>query len=188
MDKDRNLQIDVKVSLDHRAELSAADWELVRTMSQAVYPPEEAENWPGRHIEWAGSEWCVRVWGDDGELVSYIGILIREGSHDSQPVLVGGVGGVQTHPMARRKGYASRGLRKAADFFREHTGVDFALLVCDTHLIPFYARLGWREFNGKLLVRQHGEAEEFTFNRVMTLGIDSEAPVTGTIDLCGPPW
>lgn len=180
--------MEVKVALDLRDDLSPADWEQVRTMSQAVYPPEEADNWPGRHIEWAGSQWCIRVWGQDGDLASYVGVLIREALHNSQPVLVGGVGGVQTHPLARNKGYASDGLRRAARFFQKQGEVDFALLVCDTQLIPFYARLGWGEFHGKLMVLQHGEPAEFTFNRVMTLGIRSEAPDAGIIDLCGPPW
>jgi hypothetical protein len=39
-----------------------------------------------------------------------------------------------------------------------------------------------------MLVRQRGELVEFTFNRVMTLGIMSEAPIAGKIDLNGPPW
>ncbi len=180
--------MDALISLDRSAELSAAERAAIRTLSQAVYPPEETATWPGRHLEWSGSELCIRVWGDDGELASYVGILVREGSYDSRPVLMGGVAGVQTHPKARRRGYATRGLRKAVDFFREESEVDFALLVCNTHLIPYYARLGWREFSGQLMVRQHGEPAEFTFNRVMTLGILSEAPMAGIIDLYGPPW
>jgi predicted acetyltransferase len=157
-------------------------------MFQAVYPPEEIEDWPGRHIEWAEFEWCARVWGDEGDLVSYVGIVLREASYDGQQVLVGGVGGVGTHPAARRRGYARMGLQKAVNFFSEEANVDFALLVCRAELIKYYSHLGWREFEGQLLVSQHGERVEFTFNRVMTLGIGSEAPIAGRIDLCGPPW
>ena len=180
--------MDALVSLDRIAELSEEDRGAVRTLFQAVYPPAETANWPGRHLEWAESEWCVRVWGDDGQLVSYVGILLREGKHNERPVLVGGVGGVGTHPAARRRGYAKKGMRRAVDFFLENPGVGFALLVCRTDLLPYYARLGWREFGGQLWVSQHGELAEFTFNHVMTIGIASEAPIAGTIDLCGPPW
>jgi predicted GNAT family N-acyltransferase len=180
--------VDVLVSLERIAELSEVERGTIRSLTQSVYPPAEMANWPGRHLEWADSEWCIRVWGDDGELASYAGILLREVRHDGRPVLVGGIGGVKTHPAARRRGYAERGLRRAVDFFHENPAVGFALLVCEAHLIPYYVRLGWREFVGQLWVRQHGEAVIFTFNRVMTLGIKLEAPATGRIDLCGPPW
>ena len=60
--------------------------------------------------------------------------------------------------------------------------------MCEPHLLGYYTRLGWREFAGRLLVRQRGEASEFTFNRVMTCGVCTEGPAAGTIDLCGPPW
>jgi len=184
----REERVDVIVALDRTAGLSEVDRAAVRVLFQSVYPPEETADWPGLHLEWAEFEWCARVWGDDGELASYVGILVREASYDGQPVLVGGVGGVGTHPAARRRGYAEKGLQRAVDFFHENSEVGFALLVCRTNLVPYYARLGWQEFGGQLLVRQRGERVEFTFNRVMTLGIGSEAPIVGTIDLYGPPW
>jgi GNAT superfamily N-acetyltransferase len=178
----------VVISLDKITELSDADHAEIREMFKAVYPPEENADWPGRHIEWVGSDWCARVRGESGELVSHVGIILREASYDGQPVLVGGVGGVATHPAARRKGYATLGIKKAVEFFSEEVHVDCALLVCRPGLMEYYSQLGWREFDGQLLVRQHGELVEFTFNRVMTLGIGSEAPKTGVIDLQGPPW
>jgi len=58
----------------------------------------------------------------------------------------------------------------------------------DQRLLDYYNGLGWQEFAGRLLVRQHGAPAEFTFNRVMTCGVRSAAPQTGTIDLLGPPW
>jgi ribosomal protein S18 acetylase RimI-like enzyme len=128
------------------------------------------------------------VWGSGGELASYVGIILREGTLDRRQVLLGGVGGIGTHPAARRRGYAQMALRRAIDYFREKPEVEFALLVCEEDLIPYYARLGWRVFAGQLIVRQHGEPTVFTFNRVMTMGTAGEAPLIGTIDLCGPPW
>jgi predicted acetyltransferase len=108
--------------------------------------------------------------------------------HDGRPVRIGGIGGVKTHPTARRHGYARQGLQRAGEFFHTQPDVAFALLVCRPHLIDYYSRLGWQEFNGRLLVRQHGAVAGFTFNRVMTCGVRSAGPVAGTIDLCGPPW
>ncbi|HLA99639.1 MAG TPA: GNAT family N-acetyltransferase [Anaerolineales bacterium] len=180
--------MDVSIKLTRISELSESDRTEVRALALAVYPPEVAATWPGRHLEWASFEWCVRVWGSDGELASYAGLLLREGTHDMRSVLLGGVGGVATHPAARRRGYAEKGLRMAVEFFRENPKIAFALLVCEENLIPYYTRLGWQKFGGELIVRQHGEPGVFTFNCVMTLGIASEAPLVGTIDLRGPPW
>jgi GNAT superfamily N-acetyltransferase len=176
------------VTLDRVADLSDTDRAEVRSLSLAVYPPEQWADWPGRHVEWAAPEWCVRVRGEGGALASYVGVHRREAECDGRPVLVGGVGGVKTHPAARGRGFASLGIRRAVEFFRGQPPVAFALLVCEPHLLGYYARLGWREFAGRLLVRQRGEASEFTFNRVMTYAVCSQGPAAGTIDLCGPPW
>jgi hypothetical protein len=100
----RMILVDIQVSFDKIAELSEADRAEVRDLFKAVYPPEEIEDWPGRHIEWAEFELCIRVWGDDGELASYVGIIVREANFNGQPVLVEGVGGVGTHPAVRRGG------------------------------------------------------------------------------------
>jgi aminoglycoside 2'-N-acetyltransferase I len=178
--------VDALVSLDRIDHLSDADRAAVRALSLAVYPPEEAAAWPGRHLEWTPAEWCVRIWAD-GELASYIGVVLRQATHDGRPVRVGGVGGVKTHPTARRRGYAGLGIRRAIEFLGEQ-GAGFALLVCEPHLIGYYARLGWQEFAGRLLVTQRGEPADFTFNRVLVQGVESAAPSAGTIDLCGPPW
>jgi ribosomal protein S18 acetylase RimI-like enzyme len=180
--------MEVEISLAKIADLSAGERTEIRDLSRAIYPPEEIEDWPGRHIEWAQFEWCARVRGEEGKLVSYVGILVREASLGGTPRLVGGIGGVGTHPAARRRGYAKAGIREAINFFREGVEVDFALLVCRPELIKYYFRLGWREFDGQLLVLQHGKLVDFTFNRVMTLGVRSKAPLTGSIDLGGLPW
>jgi aminoglycoside 2'-N-acetyltransferase I len=176
------------VTLHRIADLSDGDRENVRALSVAVYPPREAEEWPGRSLEWSPADWCVRVLADDGRPISYVGIVLREGWHDGRPVRIGGIGGVKTHPAERRRGLAARGMARAMEFFREQPDVAFALLVCGPHLLAHYARLGWREFAGRLLVRQRGATVEFTFNRVMTWGVRAPAPSAGVIDLAGPPW
>lgn len=174
------------LTLDRVADLSAADRDAARALAHAVYPPEFFDTWSGRHLEWATPEWCVRTRAG-GELVSFVGVYVREATHDGRPVRVGGVGNVKTHPSARRQGYAARGIRRAVEFFAEQ-GVGFGLLVCKPLLISYYANLGWGEFDGRLLVRQRGEACEFTLNRVMTIAVGSERAATGAVDLGGPPW
>jgi GNAT superfamily N-acetyltransferase len=176
------------MTLDRIADLSDGDRGELRALSAAVYPPEESANWSGGKLEWSAAEWCVRVRDEDGALASYVGISLRDAQHDGRPVRVGGIGGVKTHPAARGRGLAARGMQRAVEFFREQPDVGFALLVCGPHLIEYYGGLGWREFGGRLLVRQYGATVEFTYNRVMTYGVRSAAPQDSTIDLLGPPW
>jgi hypothetical protein len=176
------------LTLDRFADLGDADREALRALTAAVYPPKESASWPGRGMEWSAHDWCVRVRDEDGALVSYVGIVVRAATHDGRPVLVGGIGGVKTHPLARRLGLAARAMERAVDFFRDEARADFALLVCAPHLLAYYGRLGWQEFGGRLLIRQRGETVDFTFNRVMTLAVRAPTPVAGTIDLLGPPW
>ena len=176
------------LTVDRIADLTAPEREALRALSAAVYPPNRSETWSGATLEWSPAEWCVRVHGERGAVDSYIGISLREAQLDDRPVRVGGIGGVKTHPSARRRGLAARGMQRAIDFFHEQPDVAFALLVCAPHLIDYYGAQGWREFSGQLLVRQHGATVPFTFNRVMTLGIRSAVPLAGTIDLQGPPW
>lgn len=123
----------------------------------------------------------------DASLVSYTGALLREADLDGSPVLIGGIGGVKTHPDERAKGYAALGISRAVEFFLSRDA-DFALLVCDDGLVGYYSRLGWHLFDGEMLTLQHGEAEPFTFNRVLVLGVAKMAPSSGTINLLGPPW
>jgi aminoglycoside 2'-N-acetyltransferase I len=178
----------VAMTLDRIAELSDADREELRELSVAVYPPEEVKSWSGAALEWSPAEWCVRVRGEDGALVSYVGITLRDAQHDGRAARVGGIGGVKTHPAARRRGLAAAGMQRAIEFFHEQPGVGFAVLVCGPHLIEYYGGLGWHAFGGRLLVRQYGATVAFTYNRVMTFGIRAAAPRAGTIDLLGPPW
>ena len=176
------------VSLKPMADWTHDEQEALTELSRAVYPPHEMSQWPGRSLEWTAAEWGIRVMGGDGELVSYTGLVLRQAKLDGQPVLIGGIGGVKTHPAARERGYAAMGLRRAVQFFQEQPHVEFALLVCEPRLIKYYSRTGWKEFSGRLLTIQHGETVAFTFNRVMVLDAHSTAPLTGTIDLMGPPW
>jgi purine-nucleoside phosphorylase/catechol 2,3-dioxygenase-like lactoylglutathione lyase family enzyme len=170
------------------ADLTDAERVGGAALGQAVYPPEVAVAWPGRHLEWSAHQWGVFVRAGDGALVCFVGIVVRSALHDGVPVRVGGIGGVKTHPQFRRQGLASRAIGRAIEFFREQPDVAFGVLVCEPHLLDYYGRLGWQEFSGRLLVTQRGEPSEFTLCRVMTLGVRSEGPITGTIDLCGPPW
>jgi hypothetical protein len=174
------------LTFDCLADLTDADSAAVAVLGAAVYSPAEHANWPGRHLEWDTPEWGVRV-HDDGALVSFAGVYLRDATLDGNPALVGGVGNVKTHPAARGRGFAAAAVRRAGEFFAERNAA-FGLLVCRAELVAYYGRLGWRPFAGRLVVRQRGEPADFTLNGAMTLAVRSAAPAAGSIDLCGPPW
>ena len=146
------------------AEFSAEERGALLALTAAVYPPEKTAVSPGRAIQWSSPEHGVLVLGPAGELVAYVGIVVRAGRLDGAPVKIGGVGSVKTHPVA------------------------FSLLVCQDHLQPFYGRLGWRAFTGRPLVEQPAGRTEFTINRPMVRPGLRPAPEAGLIDLAGPPW
>jgi nodulation protein A len=125
---------------------------------------------------------------DAGELVAHVGLVVRAGALDGAPVTIGGIGSVKTHPRARGRGYASAGLRRAATALTADHAVAFSLLVCQDHLVPFYERLGWLTFGGRLVVAQPGGKTVFTLNRPMVLPGRRPAPRDGEIDLDGLPW
>lgn len=174
-------------SLKRVDEFSDEDETKLHSLKSAVYPESESASWAGRVRDWAAPEWGVFVVDDRGDLVSYTGIVARDGLVDEAPVKTGGVGGVATHPDHRRRGYAAAGIDHALEFLRDN-GADFAILVCENHLVDYYSRLGWRRFAGSVINRQHGNEEVFTFNEVMVIDLSSPAPVSGTIDVQGPLW
>ena len=179
---------DVRWELRRVADLTAGEQSALRTLSLAVYPPETAAAWPGRAIEWAPAQWSVIGWNTEGVALCHVGMVLREARWGERAVKVGGIGGVKTHPASRGRGFATAAIRRALDFFGEQGDVDFALLVCEPGLVPFYERLGWQRFSGELFVTQRQATVPFTFNLPMTLPVRLREPPGGSIDLLGPPW
>lgn len=176
------------ITLHRVNELTPEQQSARQALSVSVYPP--GEEWAGRSIEWSPGEWCAICWDTNERhctALSYVGAVIRSGTLNSNSVKIGGVGGVMTHPSTRRQGLAASAIERIIYFFREQN-IDFALLVCELHLVPFYQRLGWQPFTGEMFVTQHGDKCTFTFNLPMVRPICSSAPTTGIIDLMGPPW
>ncbi len=178
----------MRIDLKPVASLDDDERAALKALTAAVYPPEVVAVSPGRHLKWAPPEHSVLVLAPEGELVSHVGIVIRMGTLDGVPVKIGGIGSVKTHPRAQGRGYASAGLRRATTALHDDHRVTFSLLVCQEHLVPFYARLGWLPFVGRLLVEQSEGPTVFTINSPMVLPGLNAAPLEGTIDLKGWPW
>ncbi|MFK7803148.1 MAG: GNAT family N-acetyltransferase [Anaerolineae bacterium] len=171
----------------HLDDLSAAQIKANQALADLVYPPNPSAPKTKPEIIWAETMWRIFVW-EKGELVAHVGTQTRNALHNDRPILIGGFGAVKTHPAARGKGYARAGLAHAIDFLTNEQHVDFSLLVCRDPLIPFYQKLGWRLFEGEMLVDQPSGKQPFTFNRPMVIAGKDQPPLNGTIDLCGLPW
>jgi GNAT superfamily N-acetyltransferase len=161
----------------------------LRQLTMAVYPTDAAEEGPGARMEWASTEVSVVArTEEDAQIVAHAGVLARRCLHNGQPVMIGGIGGVKTHPDMRDHGLGRLVMTRATEILRDEFQADFGLLVCPSTAEAFYRRLGWREFKGVLLVEQPSGRIEFRINTVMVLPLRSSAPETGTIDLAGLPW
>jgi aminoglycoside 2'-N-acetyltransferase I len=179
----------MRIDLLPVAELTESDRASLGELNSAVYPPDVVAAWPGRSIEWAARHWSIIVWNDDRTLaLAHAGVVDRNARLNQASVTIGGIGGVMTHPAFRKRGIAKAAINRCVEFFREKGEFDFALLVCKPDLIPFYERLGWQQFLGKLLVTQRGQTTEFTFNLPMIHSIRGQSEYEGVIDLQGPPW
>ena len=84
-----------------------------------------------------------------GRLVSAVQIFTRTIRLRSQPVRLGGIGSVATHPAHEQRGHASELLRRASAEM-ERRGMALSLLF--TGRSAFYARLGWTAIPHPLLV------------------------------------
>ena len=176
----------VRIDLKPVAELRDDERAALTALTAAVYPPEVLAAGPG--FRSASPEYSALVWSAEGELVSHVGLIVREGTLDGAPVRIGGIGSVKTHPRVEGRGYASAGLRRAAAALAGDHAVAFSLLVCREQLLSFYARLGWSPFDGQLVVNQPSGRMVFVANRPMVLMGSTPAPLDGVIDLKGLPW
>jgi aminoglycoside 2'-N-acetyltransferase I len=178
----------MRIDLKPVATLDDDERAALKALTAAVYPPEVVAVSPGRHFQWAPPDYSILVFTPEGELVSHVGIVVRTGTLNGVAVKLGGVGSVKTHPRAQGHGYASAGLRRATTALHDDHHVAFSLLVCQEHLLPFYALLGGLPFAGRLIVEQRAGPTVFTINCPMVLSGLSAAPQDGIIDLKGLPW
>ncbi len=133
--------MDTRVEVKPEAALTEDEW---RQIGQAV----KAADWrrggpPGPTYAYAPMRWRVLLFVG-GELAAHVGIDEREVTVGGRPVRVGTVGGVSTVPAWQGRGLATLALDTALAFIRNELGAPFGFLTCRDHLVPFYARRGWR--------------------------------------------
>ena len=129
----------------------------------------------------------ILVWNEAGELIGHVGLHCRNGIWDGRQVCIGGVGGVMTRRDSRRPGVATAAMRKAESEMSSETRADFGLLFCEPHNFEFYRRLGWRAFDGEVMVEQPGGRIRFDVIAPFVFDLTA-SPRTGVIDLMGLFW
>lgn len=177
----------MKIEFIATEKLSDTQKKALDRLRGAVYPPKVLETLPGRFFSWAAPHWSILLWEQD-EVVSRVGLLLRKIYSEGATKNIGGIGGVMTHPDRQGQGLASRAMRQAFTHFEMDLQVPYALLFCRLQLIEFYERLGWKLFQGKVLVEQPQGKIEFSNNSAMVLDVKEQAPLNGELDLNGLPW
>lgn len=178
-----------EITIRPRADYSDDQWAASGRLNSAVYSPEDVANWPGRVIEWSRPTWHALLWNaDQTEAMANACLQVRAGLLAGEPVTIGGIGGVMTHPQHRHQGHAPAVIKASLDYFHAMGNVDFGLLVCEKSLVALYEHLGWQYWPGRMWVLQRGERVPFTFNMPMIHPLNRVPELAGEIDLCGPPW
>jgi GNAT superfamily N-acetyltransferase len=162
------------------ADLSSADRALVRRWMHEEWPPETDP------YEWAPLHWFVLA-RRDGELVGMVTALERTVTVAGHPIRIAGIGNVITATPWRKRGIATALMQRAQAFSFDELGASFGMLLCESHLISFYERVGWQLVEGPLVFDQ--PAGKVTWkDRAMVLPRSGEAWPGGVIDLCGLPF
>ena len=177
----------MKIEFIATDQLTDIQKENLKHLRAAVYPAEALATLIGKQVTWVSPQWSILVWDGD-ELVSRVGLVVREIVSNGETKLIGGIGGMLTHPERQEKGYASEAMREAARLFNEELKVAYALLFSGSRLIEFYKRLQWKPFEGQVFVEQLRGKIEFSANHAMVLDVKEQAPLNGSLDLNGLPW
>ncbi len=170
------------------AQLSDKDAEALEALHAAVYPPKPRRESAPQPREWALPQWHIMMRDVDDQLISHVGAVTRLCLCDGVEILLGGIGGVMTHPAQRGKGYAGAGIRRAIEILRQDMQVDMTLLFCAPRLRSFYARFGFRSCSADTYVRQNGAKTLFPQNEIMVMPAMKPLPQCAALDLRGLPW
>ena len=170
-----------------------ASWPQAKPLYETVWPAHVMATLPWKDVIFAHADLRVFVLDDAGETRSHVGIYRRDIMWNGRKVPIGGIGGVMTHPDARRRGYASIALDAAIQTLKQERSAAFALLFCEPHNAPFYVGRGWAAFDGEIEAEQPhlGQPDgriRFTAIDPYVCDLRGRPPKDGVIDLCGLPW
>ncbi len=171
----------LRIAIQRLADFPEADRRAIDEIDRQAFTGEDMG------LTWSTPEWYVtgRL---EGQIVSIVGILVRDCLLDGQPLRLAGISGVATLPQFQRRGFASTLMRAAGDFMREQIDARFALLLCAPTTMPIYARVGWQVIQGPMRFSQPDGCRHSFEEILMVLPLHDTPWPGGTIDLCGLPW
>ena len=178
----------MRVDIVAATQLSDADSQALDDLDAAVYPNRTPEQEARDRQNWAVPQWHILISDGQGQLVSHVGLVTRLCGCDGAEILIGGIGGVMTHPAQRRKGYAGAGLRQAIQVLEDDMRVDLSLLFCGPQMVRYYERFGFSNYAGDTFVRRGGKSVLFPRNEVMVRPALKPLPPGAALDLRGLPW
>lgn len=170
----------LRIEVRDDADLSAVDSEIIHRWMHEEFPPETDP------YQWSSLHWHVLARHGE-ELVGMVSVLERTVTVAGQPIRVSGIGNVITAPPWRKRGIATALMQRAQSFSCDELGASFCLLLCESHLISFYERLGWQLMEGPLVFDQPAGKATWQ-DQMMVLPCGGETWPSGAIDLCGLPF
>jgi GNAT superfamily N-acetyltransferase len=142
-----------------------------------------------REHVWAEPTWAFLGFVDD-QLVSFLNVVDRQVLADSETRHFFGLNNVITDPQHRGKGYSKVLNRNVIEFMSESDPNACGFLFCANDLIPFYTDLGWKKFEGEVIVSQPSGDKRWQSNAMFYdfSGSHSQSQSWKTVHLCGLPW
>jgi aminoglycoside 2'-N-acetyltransferase I len=160
----------------------------VRTLFTRVYPADVLGTVAWRNVVSAPADRRVVLMDNTGDIIAAAGLIFRTGLRDGEVIRIGGIGGVMVSPEWQRQGLGRTVMQAAHEALRSNPDVQFGLLFCEPHNTSFYEGIGWCRFGGEIRVDQAGGSIIYDIMGTMTLPLATDAPRSGSIDLCGLPW
>jgi GNAT superfamily N-acetyltransferase len=139
-----------------------------------------------RETRWAEPEWSFQLF--DGEsLAAFYNVVLRAVRFDGVSVRAAGLNTMITVAAHRGQGVASRLLLETQPRWFDTLGAECGVLLCADALVPFYARLGWRRTDARVLYEQPAGSRTWESN-CMLLDPRGAFEASHDVDLCGLPW
>jgi hypothetical protein len=164
------------------ADLTAAERDRVTAWGQDAFGEQR---WTARYT-WAPAEWRVFL-TDDGEPVSHLKIVVRQGSVGGVPVRIGGIGSVMTPTPLLDRGYATQLLRRTEAYMFGELDVELGLLFCLPGLLPFYGSRGWIAVRSPVWIQQPAGRVQWP-ESAMVLPRPGAGWRDGEVNVGGLPW
>jgi GNAT superfamily N-acetyltransferase len=178
-------EITMEIVWKSEGELSPDEKKQLDLLYMLAFRDEEADNDDDQEWQWPFHHYLGKI---DGVIVSNVGIVRKEITVKKHKVIVGGVGGVATHPGWRRRGFARLLMDKAEEYLRRNScDYEFGMLFCDKKMVPYYGKGSWVQIENPIYITWKKE-RKISNEVCMILQLSDKEWPQGEVDTQGPPW